>query len=516
MTTPTRTPPVHRPTSWAALPVLAAAQFVVVLDASIVNIAVPAIESDLGFAAADLQWVINAYVLAFGGLLLLGGRLTDLIDGRTVFLSGLGVFAAASVVCALAPTPGVLLAGRVAQGVGAALLSPSGLALLTNAFTGKRRATALAVFGATSGVAGAAGVLLGGVLTAGPGWPWIFWVNLPVAGLVAVGALAYVPRNTTRAGGGLDVPGTVLITTAVVALVFAVVRSEQDGWTGPIVLGGFALSALLLLAFVVVERRAAGPLVPLGVFRIRDVSAGNAVNLLLGASLLSTFFLLTFYLQQVQGEDAQSAGLAYLPLTAAAFVGSGLCSQLLPRLGARAPLAAGMALIGAGLGWFSLLEIDSDLFPDFIAPSIVFGLGLGLAVVAALAAATQDLGGEGESGLASGIFNTTQQVGGAVGLAVLSTFVFDRTDELLTTGTPFPVALLDGLVFAMRIGALLALAAAVLAAVALTGRRPADVDAELRDQTDAELRDQTDAELRDQTDAELRDQADAEPAPAVR
>lgn len=460
---------------WRVLPVLAAAQFMVVLDASIVNIAIPSIQSDLGFAAADLQWIINAYVLAFGGLLLLGGRLTDLIDGRKVFLLGLGVFGAASVGCALATSPGLLLGGRVAQGIGAALLSPAGLALLTRTFTGGRRATALAAWGAMSGVAGAAGVLLGGVLTQGPGWQWIFYINIPVALAVGAGALVLVPRTRTVSSGGLDVPGATLVTASIVALVYAVVRSEQDGWTSPVVLGVGALSAVLLVAFLLVERRVSAPLVPLGVFRLRDLSAGNAVNALLGAVLLATFFLLTLYLQQVRGDSALDAGLAYLPLAAAAFVGSGVCAQLLPRAGARALLVTGMALMAAGLGWFSLIGARSDLLTAFLAPSVVFGAGLGIAAVAALAAATHDLGGEGESGLASGLVSTTQQVGGAVGLAVLSTLTFSRTDDLLATGAAFPVALLDGLVLAMRLGAGVALLGAVLAAVALSpARKQAD------------------------------------------
>lgn len=453
---------------WRILPILVAAQFMVVLDASIVNIAIPSIERDLGFAAADLQWIINAYVLAFGGLLLLGGRLTDLIDGRKVFVIGLGLFGAASVGCALATSPGLLLGARVAQGVGAALLSPAGLALLTRTFTGARRSAALAAWGAMSGVAGAAGVLLGGVLTQGLGWEWIFYINVPVALAVGAGALVLVPRDRATARGGLDVPGAALITASIVALVYAVVRSEQDGWISPVVLLGGALSAVLLLAFVAVERRVAHPLVPLGVFRLRDLSAGNAVNALLGAVLLATFFLLTLYLQQVRGDSALEAGLAYLPLAASAFLGSAICSQLLPRTGSRRLLVAGMALMAAGLGWFSLIGAQTNLLTTFVAPSVVFGAGLGSAAVAALAAATHDLGGEGESGLASGLVSTTQQVGGAVGLAVLSTFTFNRSTDRLAAGAPFPVALLDGLVLAMRVGAGIALVGAVLAAVALT------------------------------------------------
>lgn len=454
--------------SWRVLPVLVAAQFVVVLDASIVNIAIPSIQQDLGFAAADLQWIINAYVLAFGGLLLLGGRLTDLLDGRKVFLAGLGVFGAASIACGVATSPGLLLGARVAQGVGAALLSTAGLALLTRTFSGARRASALAAWGAMSGVAGAAGVLLGGVLTQGPGWQWIFWINIPVAVVVAAGALALVPRDTTSSSGGLDVPGAMLITGSIVALVYGVVRSEQRGWASSLVLVCFALSAVLLAAFLAVERKVSFPLVPLGVFRLRDLSAGNAVNALLGAVLISTFFLLTLYLQQVRGDSALRAGLAYLPLATSAFVGSGTCSQLLHRLGARVLLVAGMTLMGAGLAWFSLLSAQTDLLTGFLAPSVVFGAGLGTAAVAALAAATHDLGGEGESGLASGLVNTTQQVGGAVGLAVLSTFTFHRSDDLLAAGAAVPVALLDGLVLAMRVGAGIALVGALLAAVALS------------------------------------------------
>ena len=464
--------PGARRASWAVLPVLVAAQFIVILDASIVNIAIPAIEADLGFAAPDLQWIINAYVLAFGGLLLLGGRLTDIIDGRTVFLAGLGLFGVASAACALADRPGLLLAARAAQGVGAAMLSPAGLALLTSTYTGRQRATALGWWGAISGVAGAAGVLLGGVLTDGPGWEWIFWVNVPVCVAVAVGALALVPSVRSRASSSYDVGGSVLITGTIVALVFGVVRSEQEGWASGVVLGSFAVSAVLLALFLVVERRAAEPLVPLGVFRLRDLSLGNSVNVLFGGIQLATFFLLTLYLQQVRGESALDSGLVYLPLALSAFIGSGIASGLLPRVGPRVPLAGGMVLLSIGLFWFSRLDVDGGLTTGFVVPSVVWGIGLGLAAVSVLAAATQDLGGEGESGLASGLFTTAQQVGGAVGLAILSTFAFDRTDERAAAGDPFPLALLDGLVLALQIGAAVAAVGAVVAALGLTRRRP--------------------------------------------
>lgn len=457
---------------WAALPVLVAAQFIVILDASIVNIAIPTIEADLGFAAADLQWIINAYVLAFGGLLLLGGRLTDLVDGRTVFLAGLALFGLASAACALAESPGVLLAARAAQGVGAALLSPAGLSLLTSGFRGRRRSVALGAWGAVSGVAGAAGVLLGGVLTDGPGWEWIFWINVPVCLAVAVATLRLVPSTDGPRSTGLDVPGSVLITAAVTALVFAVVSSEENGWTSTVVLGSFAAAAVLLALFVVTERRTADPLVPLEVFRMRDLSVGNVVSVFFGAVQLATFLVLTLYLQQVQGESAQDSGLAYLPLAAAAFVGSGLASALLPRLGARIPLVGGMTMLAAGLWWFSLLGADDAYASGFLPPSLLWGTGLGLAAVAVLSAATEDLGGEGESGLASGLFNTTQQVGAAVGLAVLSTLAFDRVAEEAAGGADPRSALLEGLTSALEVGAVLAAVGAVVALVGLRRRTP--------------------------------------------
>ena len=459
---------------WAVLPVLAAAQFVVVLDASIVNIALPAIETDLGFSGPDLQWVINAYVLAFGGLLLLGGRLTDVVDPRRVFLAGLAVFGVASLVCGLAETPTALLVARAAQGVGAALLSPAGLSLLTRTFSGASRAKALAVWGAVSGVAGAAGVLLGGVLTQGPGWAWIFLINIPVVLVVGAGAVLLVPRSAPGRQVGLDLPGAVLISASVISLVLAVVRSEQDGWGSFTVVGGFVAAAVLLVAFVLVERRVPEPLVPLHVFRLRDLSAGNTVNLLFGAVLLSTFFLMTLYLQQVQGDSAQLAGFKYLPLALASFVGSGLCSALLPRVGAKLPLTAGLVLLAVGLFWFSLLGADSGFWTGFFVPSVVWGVGLGLAAVSVLAASTQDLGDDDEgSGLASGLVTSTQQVGAAIGLAVLSTLTFGGVDDALATGTPFPLALLDGLHLALRVGAGIALLAAVLALALLSNRRTA-------------------------------------------
>ncbi|MEU1273206.1 DHA2 family efflux MFS transporter permease subunit [Streptomyces sp. NPDC005799] len=448
---------------WLVLLIIGAAQFMVVLDGTVVNVALPAIEKDLGFAGSDLQWVINAYVLAFGGLLLLGGRLTDVIAGRTVFLAGLVLFCLASLACGLATSPGMLLAARAVQGVGGALLSPAGLSLVTRAFTGARRDVALGVWGAIAGVAGAAGVLLGGFLTDGPGWPWIFYINLFVGTLVFPGVVLRIPRTAASGTARLDLPGATLITLALVALVLAVVRSEDDGWTAPTVLTGFFSSAVLLAGFVLLERRVHQPLVPLTVFRLRNLAIGNAVNLLLGVVMLATFFLLTLYLQQVHGDSAREAGVAYLPLAVAIMLTSAVCSQLLPRTGPRPLLIAGALLLSGSLFWFAQLEVDSSVGTYFIAPSVVWGAGMGLAAVAALSAATQDLGGEGESGLASGLVNTTLQIGGAIGLAALSTFAFDRLDDRLARHQPYPVALLDGLTFALRIAAAVALAAAALA-----------------------------------------------------
>src|SRR5918992_1195674 len=334
---------------WIALILLCFAQFIVVLDASIVNVALPSIGEALNFSQANLAWVVNAYVLTFGGFLLLGGRLADLLGRRRVFISGLGLVAAASLAAGFAATEGQLIAARAAQGLGAAIISPSALSIITTTFSdGAERNKALGAWGAVAGAGGAAGVLFGGILTDGLGWEWVLWVNVPVALLAAALAPRLIAESrSTSATRHFDTAGAVSVTAGLSVLVFALVDATDAGWGSTQTIGLLALSAALLAAFVVVERRSDAPLVPFRIFRLRTLTGANVVGLLVGGSLFAMFFFITLYLQQVLGFSPIEAGLAYLPLAVSIIVSSGVASQLVTRIGFKPTLAIGMALISA-------------------------------------------------------------------------------------------------------------------------------------------------------------------------
>jgi EmrB/QacA subfamily drug resistance transporter len=464
---------------WIVLALLCTAQLLVVLDATIVNIALPSIQRDVGFSDANLQWVINAYVLTFGGLLLLGGRAADMFIRRHVFLAGLVVFVIASLGCGLSGSEAALIGGRAVQGVGAAMMSAAALSILVVTFTlGKERNVALGVWGATSGMAGALGVILGGALTSGPGWEWVFFINVPIGLLAGAASLRYIARHRAPERPPLDPLGALTATAGIGLLIFAIVRTEQEGWGSTVTLGCLAGAAALLAAFLAVEARHRAPLVPLGVFRLRNLSGGNAVSLLLGAVMFATFFFVTLYMQQVLDYSPIETGVAYLPLALTVVAAAGLASNLIARLGFRPLLFAGMALLAVGLAWFAQVDARGGYVSDVLGPSLVWGLGLGIGTVVVIAAATDDLGGEGgESGLASGLVNTTMQVGGALGLAVLSTLAFERVDDAMAEarGNPeaLPGALTEGFELALYLGAGLAALGAVVALLALTGRATA-------------------------------------------
>src|SRR5207249_1349809 len=407
---------------WVALVLLSPAEFVVVLDASIVNVALPSIQRALDFSASDLQWVVNAYTLTFGGFLLLGGRAADLFGRRRVFIGGLVLFSLASLAGGLAQSDGWLITARAVQGLGAAILSPAALSIVTTTFRdGAERNKALGVWGAVAGSGGAAGVLLGGVLTQYLGWEWVLWVNVPI-GLIAA---ALAPRliaesrseSLTRA---FDFAGGISVTAGLSALVYAVVDATNAGWGSAQTIDLLAASAVLLGAFVAIERRSDAPLVPFGIFRLRTLTGANVVGLLTGASLFSMFFFISLYMQQVLGYSAIHAGLSYLPLAVTIIVAAGVASQLVTRIGFKPVLAAGMALIAGGLVWFSQVSVGGGFLTDILGPSLVAAVGLGLAFVPQTIAAVSGVG-EREAGLASGLINASQQVGGAVGLAVLAT-----------------------------------------------------------------------------------------------
>ncbi len=455
---------------WLALVLLCSAQFVVVLDASIVNVALPSIGEALSFSQENLPWVVNAYVLTFGGFLLLGGRTADLLGRRRVFMAGLMLVAVASLAAGFAVNEGQLIVARAAQGLGAAIISPAALSIVTTIFKdGSERNKALGVWGAVAGSGGAAGVLLGGILTDGLGWEWVLWVNVPVA-LIAFaltpGLIAESRAETeTRA---FDVAGAVTVTAALSILVYAVVDATDKGWGSTRTLGLIALSLVLLAAFVAIELRARKPLVPFSIFRIRTLTGANVVGILVGASLFSMFFFISLYMQQVLGYSAIHAGLSYLPLALTIIATAAIGSQLVTKFGYKPVLAVGLLFIVAGLLWFSRISVGGGFTTDILGPSLLAAAGLGFSFVTTTIAAVSGVE-EHEAGLASGLINTSQQVGGALGLAVLATIATSHTEDAVASGTGLSQALTDGFQYAFLGGAAFAFLGFVLTLVLIRG-----------------------------------------------
>ncbi|MBA3328701.1 MAG: MFS transporter, partial [Solirubrobacterales bacterium] len=459
---------------WLALVLLASAQFVVVLDASIVNVALPSIGRDLAFSQDNLAWVVNAYTLVFGGFLLLGGRMADLLGRRRLFIGGLVLFSFASLLGGLSNTEGQLIASRALQGLGAALVAPAALSIVTTTFAeGAERNKALGVWGAVAGSGGAAGVLLGGVLTDSLGWEWVLWVNVPIG----VAAALLAPRLLTESHSEsetrhFDVLGAVTVTAGLSLLVFALVDANSAGWESTQTLVLLAAAAALTATFVVIELRSAAPLVPFRIFRARTLTGANVTGLLVGASLFSMFFIVSLYMQQVLGFDALQAGLAYLPLALTIIISAGVASQLVTRLGFKPVLLAGLGLVTVGLLWFSRISADGAYAADVLGPSVVAGAGLGFSFVPVTIAAMSGVSGR-DSGLASGLINTAQQVGGALGLAILAAIANSRTSDIVAgaQGDPraLPGALTEGFQDAFTAGAGMAVLG-ILAAVVLIRR----------------------------------------------
>ncbi len=446
---------------WWALAVLGLAQFLVVLDASIVNIALPSIGSALALDTTALAWVVTAYVLPFGGLLLLGGRLADRFGHRRVFLVGVAGFAAASLLAGLSPAGGVLLAARALQGGFAALLAPASLALLTQLFPdGAARGKALGVWGAIAGMGSAAGVLLGGVLTASFGWPSVFFVNVPVGALVLAVVPRLVKRDRLAAPGRMDTAGAILATLGLGAGVAALSEGGSLGWNHPLVIG-LAVAALVLLGgFVLVERRSAHPLLPFSFFRNRDAAAGDLVMLFVGGSTVALFFALSVYLQEVLGMDALAAGLSQLPLAVALILVAGVVPTLVRKLGLRPTLAGALVLLALAVTWFALAG-RTGLVTGFFLPSVVIGAALGASFVTTTQLAVRGVAAS-ESGLAGGLVNTAQQVGGALGLAALGGLAAARSAALTAAGSPAADATAGGFQLVFLGVAVLAAAGAVI------------------------------------------------------
>ncbi|MEV7776428.1 MFS transporter [Kitasatospora sp. NPDC086791] len=449
---PPTSPSASDPLRWKALVVLAVAQLTVVLDASIVNVALPSIQRDLHVADSDVQWIVNAYALAFGGFLLLGGRTADLLGRRRVFMTGLGLFAATSLLGGLAPTAGLLIAARVGQGLGAAIIAPAALSIVTTTFTeGAERHKALGIWGALAGAGGAIGVLLGGVLTEWAGWEWVMFVNVPICVVAGVLAPRFVRESRGHERTGIDLAGAALVTGGLSVLVYALVDAERAGWGSAGTIGLLSLSAVLLLVFALVELRLVEhPVMPLRIFRNRDLAGANAVSLLVGAALLSMFFFISLYLQQVLGFSALEAGLSYLPFSAASIVAAGAASQLVTRVGPKPILAGGLALTAVGLLLFTRVSADGTFAGDVLLPSVVAALGLGFSFVPVTIVAVSGVTPQ-ESGLASGLINTTQQIGGALGLAVLSSVAHTRIGELLAGRQPDGPAVADAMTEGFRL-----------------------------------------------------------------
>ncbi|HEU4979947.1 MAG TPA: MFS transporter [Solirubrobacterales bacterium] len=442
---------------WLALALLCIAQFVVVLDASIVNVALPSIGEGLSFSEESLPWVINAYVLTFGGFLLLGGRMADLLGRRRVFIAGLAVVAVASLAAGFAETQGQLIAARAAQGLGAAIISPSALSIVTTLFEdGAERNKALGAWGAVAGSGGAVGVLLGGVLTDGLGWEWVLWVNVPVAAAAAALTPSLIPESRSESETRhFDAAGAVTVTAGLSILVYALLDASSAGWGSTQTISLISVAAALIAAFVAIELRSKAPLVPFRIFRLRTLTGANVVGLLLGAGLLSMFFFITLYMQQVLDFSAIEAGLAYLPLSVAIIVSAAIGGQLVTRVGFKPILATGLLSMSLGLAWFSQVEAGGSFVADVLGPSLLAAVGLGFGFVTSTIAATTGVEGR-EQGLASGLINTSQQIGGALGLAVLSTIATSRTDDALASGgTALPDALTEGFQAAFLGGAVI-------------------------------------------------------------
>ena len=448
---------------WFGLALLGAVQFMVVLDIAIVNVALPSIQTDLGFSQANLQWVISAYALVFGGFLLLGGRTADLLGRRRVFMIGLIVFTIGSLLCGFAWSEASLIGARAIQGLGAATISPAALAILMTTFAeGRERNIALGVWGAVGGFGAAAGVLLGGVLTDALSWEWIFFVNIPV-GLVAF-ALAPVllsESKDTRVKT-FDALGAVLVTSGLTTLVLGITQGHEWGWSSARTVGIFVLSAALLAGFVWWENRVAEPLMRFGILRTKTVLGANVAGFILGTALFSMFLMLTLYMQQVLGYSAMKTGVAYLAVAGTSIIWANVAAALVNKVGVRPLIAGGMAILTVGMLLFTQVSVGGSYVADLLPGFLIVALGMALCFVpisiAALAGVQQ-----AEAGIASGLINTSQQIGGAVGIALLSTIAISRTENEVAAGTATPQALTSGFQLAFWVGAGIALAGVVAA-----------------------------------------------------
>jgi EmrB/QacA subfamily drug resistance transporter len=442
------------PRRWKALALLSVAYLMVVLDISIVNVALPSIQTDLDFAPENLQWVVSGYALTFGGFLLLGGRLGDLLGRRRLFMVGLALFALTSLLAGLSVSSGMLIAMRLLQGAAGAILSPSVFSIVSVTFEeGSERNKALGILGGIAGAGAAIGVLLGGILTEFAGWEWIFYVNVPIG----LATLVFVPRLVQESRAAdlarhFDAAGAVTVTASLMLLVFGLTQSTNYGWASWQTIGALVGSAVLMALFLKIEMRSRSPLVPLGFFRKRTPTGANIIGFGLGTTIFGMFFLLSLYMQQVLGYSALKTGVGYLTVALLAVVASGISQALVTRIGVRPVLASGLTMLAVGLVLFSQVSVGGSYVSDLLPGFILIGIGLGFSFVPVSIAALAGVTGT-EAGLASGLINTSQQIGGALGLAILVTISTTRTEGLLEDGVPAPQALTEGFGIAFWVGA---------------------------------------------------------------
>jgi EmrB/QacA subfamily drug resistance transporter len=465
------------PRRWKALTLVCAAFFMTVLDVSIVNVALPSIGTALHFSRESLQWVITAYAITFGGFLLLGGRAADLLGRRRVFMTGVAVFTGASLLCGLAWSEGVLTGARALQGLGAAIISPAALSIVTTMFDeGPERNKALGIWGAIGGSGAAVGVLAGGVLTKYLGWEWIFFVNVPVGAGAFLLAPRFVRESRIEGRRRTDVLGAVTVTGGLALLVYALSRAPVVGWGSARTIGLLAVSIALLAGFVLWEQRAADPLMPLRIFRIRTVAGANAAGLLLGAVVFSNFFVLTLYVQQVLGYSALKAGVTFVATAGTAVLTAGIAQALVTRIGVKPVLVTGMILLTAGMIWYAQIPVDGSFWPNLLPGYLFVGVGLPFSFIPVSIAALAGVEWH-EAGLASGLINTAQQVGGALGVAIASSVATSHFTTLVHQGTAPPAALTSGFQWAFWVVAGIS-AAGIAASLFLIRRSEVSIESE--------------------------------------
>jgi EmrB/QacA subfamily drug resistance transporter len=460
---------------WLALILLCATQFMVVLDVAIVNVALPSIQSSLDFSTENLQWVVSAYSLTFGGFLLLGGRVADLLGRRRVFMYGLALFSVASLACGLSQNEVMLIGARAVQGLGAAVISPAALSILTTTFEeGSERNKALGIWGAIAGIGGAAGVLAGGVLTDLLGWEWIFFINVPVGAVVFALAPRLLKESRVEVESRrFDIAGAISVTASLSLLVYALVKSNDYGWGSARTLVVLGASAVLMAAFVLIERRVKAPMLPLGIFRNRTLTGANVVGFMLGAAIFSMFFFLSLYMQQVLGYSALKTGFAYLLVAIVIIISAGASQALVTRFGIKSILAIGMALTTLGILWFTMVSVDGSYVVDLVPGFILAGVGLGFSFVPDSIAALTGVHNE-EAGIASGLINTSQQIGGALGVALLLTVATSRTTTLAGEGESQAESVVGGFHYAFVVGAGLALLGLLATLLLIRGPKQAE------------------------------------------